>query len=178
MTDLSIGQPIVSMIILRDAGEADFPTILRLNEAEVRQTSPLDSAQLEFLHGLACFHRVAVVDGKVVGFLLALPQGTAYRSDNYVWFMSRYPHFIYVDRIVIATEFSGQGIGGRLYRALFRFAGTGATPLIACEYNIEPPNPASCAFHDRFGFREVGQQSLTGGKRVSLQVADPYQNST
>lgn len=161
------------MTALRDATEADFPVILKLNEAEVRQTSPLDAVQLADLHTLCCFHQVATVQGRVAGFLLALPQGTRYRSDNYTWFESRYPRFIYVDRIVIDAEYSGQGIGGQLYRALFRFAQDNGVPLVTCEYNIEPPNPVSRSFHARFGFREVGQQSLPGGKRVSLQLVEP-----
>ncbi|MCW8907722.1 MAG: GNAT family N-acetyltransferase [Sedimenticola sp.] len=161
------------MTKLRDAAEADFPAILNLNALEVRQTSPLDAGQLADLHTLSCFHQVATVHGQVAGFLLALPQGTPYQSDNYTWFDSRYPSFIYVDRIVIGADYSGQGIGGQLYRALFRFARDNAVPLITCEYNIEPPNPGSRAFHARFGFLEVGQQSLPGGKRVSLQMVDP-----
>jgi predicted GNAT superfamily acetyltransferase len=44
---------------------------------------------------------------------------------------------------------------------------------VACEYNIEPPNHASKAFHDKFGFQEVGTQYVADGtKRVSMQVAE------
>jgi predicted GNAT superfamily acetyltransferase len=45
-------------------------------------------------------------------------------------------------------------------------------PWVTCEYDIEPPNPASERFHRGFGFTEVGRQSVAGGKKqVSLQAA-------
>ena len=41
-------------------------------------------------------------------------------------------------------------------------------PVVVCEFDLEPPNPSSRAFHARFGFREVGTQ-VANGKTVSLQ---------
>lgn len=158
---------------VRDAAEADFDRIVELNAAVVRETSVMDIARLRQLHALARHHRVAVVDGEVVGFLLAMRDGAAYVNDNFGWFAARYPQFVYVDRIVVDAAASGTGIGRRLYDDLFdrtRLLGIG---LVACEYNLEPPNPASKIFHDRFGFSEVGRQHVAGGgKLVSLQVAD------
>ena len=44
-----------------------------------------------------------------------------------------------------------------------------ARPLLACEVNEQPPNPASMAFHERFGFAAVGRQETEGGtKQVAL----------
>jgi predicted GNAT superfamily acetyltransferase len=54
---------------------------------------------------------------------------------------------------------------------VFEFAATHSVGLVTCEYDVEPPNPASERFHARFGFREVGRQRLDGGKLVSLQAA-------
>jgi predicted GNAT superfamily acetyltransferase len=45
-------------------------------------------------------------------------------------------------------------------------------PVIVCEFDIEPPNPASQRFHARQGFREVGRQSIEGGKVVSMQACE------
>ena len=42
-------------------------------------------------------------------------------------------------------------------------------PQLCCEYNLQPPNPGSAAFHARHGFVEVGQQQLSSSKRVSMQ---------
>jgi uncharacterized protein len=157
---------------IRDTVEGDFERILELNDAEVRQTSPMDRERLTLLHGLSSYHRVAVVDGVIAGFLLCMREGSVYDSDNYRWFAERYQRFVYVDRIVVAADSGSRGVGSSLYEGLFEFARQQDVGQICCEYNMEPPNPASRAFHDKFGFREVGTQWLAGGtKRVSLQLA-------
>lgn len=57
--------------------------------------------------------------------------------------------------------------------APYEFARAREIGAITCEYNIDPPNPASRAFHDKFGFRELGTQWVAGGtKHVSLQAAE------
>jgi predicted GNAT superfamily acetyltransferase len=156
----------------RDLEEADFESIVALNAAEVRHTSPMDVARLRLLHELASHYKVAVVDGRVVGFLLAMREHTPYENENYAWFAARYPKFVYIDRIVIAWEFAGRHIGSALYKDLFAYARTSGVTVVACEYNIDPPNLPSKAFHDKFGFREVGAQRIAG-KLVSLQIASP-----
>ncbi len=159
---------------VRDATESDFDRIVKLNTTAVRETSAMDLARLQQLHALAFHHRVAVVDGEVAGFLLAMRDSAAYVNDNFDWFASRYPRFVYVDRIVVDAKAAGTRIGRRLYDDLFERARQLGVGVIACEYNLEPPNPASKAFHDRFGFREVGRQHVADGtKLVSLQIAEP-----
>lgn len=160
-------------IAIRDAVDADFERIVELNAAVVRETSAMDIARLKQLHALALHHRLAIVDGEVAGFVLAMRDGAAYANDNFDWFSARYPQFVYVDRIVVDAAASGKGIGRRLYDDLFARARQLRIGTIACEYNLEPPNPASKIFHDRFGFGEVGRQHVAGGsKLVSLQVAE------
>jgi len=59
-----------------------------------------------------------------------------------------------------------------LYEAVFAHAARSQLPWVTCEYDIEPPNPASERFHRGFGFAEVGRQSVADGKKqVSLQAA-------
>lgn len=160
-------------VVVRDAAAADFERIVALNAMFVAETSPMDLARLQQLHALAFHHRVALIDGEVAGFLLAMRDGAAYVNDNFDWFATRYPRFVYVDRIVVAAAAAGTGIGRRLYDDLFDRARRLGIGVVACEYNLEPPNPASKAFHDRFGFSEVGRQHVAGGnKLVSLQTAE------
>lgn len=110
---------------------------------------------------------------QVQAFIIALADGAPYENDNYTWFASRMTRFLYVDRVVVGSEFSGRGLGTRLYEDLFRFARVNGATTITCEYNIEPPNVASRVFHDRFGFKQIGTQWVAGRtKRVSLQAAD------
>lgn len=160
-------------IVLRNAVDADFDKILELNAAVVRETSAMDAARLQQLHALAFHHRVVAVDGEIAGFLLAMRDGAAYANDNFEWFSARYPRFVYVDRIVVDAAAAGKGIGRQLYDDLFDRARQLSLDIIACEYNLEPPNPASKIFHDRFGFTEVGRQHVAGRtKLVSLQIAE------
>jgi predicted GNAT superfamily acetyltransferase len=157
-------------VIVRDAVASDHPRIVALNAAEVAQTSAMDLARLRELAAMACGLTVAEVDGRVVGFLLAMDHAAAYDNDNFRWFADRYPAFIYVDRIVVDANAAGMGIGRALYRDLFAHAVACDAGRVVCEYNIEPPNPASSAFHDRFGFVEVGRQRVAARtKLVSLQ---------
>lgn len=156
---------------IRPATTADFDAILALNQESVAVLSPLSRERLAQLQGEAAVRRVVEADGAVVAFLLAFREGAAYDSPNYRWFASRYERFLYVDRVVVASAARGRGAGALLYRDVFEFAATHSVGLVTCEYDVEPPNPASERFHARFGFREVGRQQLDGGKLVSLQAA-------
>lgn len=157
---------------LRAILDSDYQAILEINAAEERQTSPMDLERLGSLVQISAYCKVAIVDGQVAAFLVALQDGAPYENENFNWFSSRMQHFLYVDRIVVDSRFAGRGIGSRLYDDLFSFALSKGIETITCEYNIEPPNPASRAFHDKFGFRELGTQWVAGGaKRVSLQAA-------
>lgn len=155
-----------------DMRETDFEAVVRLNDRVVLQTSAMDLGRLRELHALSSYHRVARVDGRTVAFVLAMRENAPYRNENFEWFASRYRKFVYVDRIVVRSEFAGMGLGTSLYRDLFVFAGANEVDAVVCEYNIDPPNLPSRAFHDKFGFREVGRQRVAGGsKLVTLQAA-------
>jgi predicted GNAT superfamily acetyltransferase len=165
--------------MLRDATPADFPAILALNEAFVSVLSPLDDARLRRLHAQAALHRVIEQDGRIEAFLLVLREGADYDSPNYRWFAQRYARFLYVDRIVVAADTHERGAGTQLYRDAYALASRDQVPFMTCEFDVEPPNPASERFHARLGFREVGRQQLHGGRKtVSLQALDVAAGNT
>jgi len=158
-------------MVLRDATPTDFDAILALNEESVGFLSPLTPARLARLHGQAALHRVVEEHGRVVAFLLAFREGAVYDSPNYQWFAARFDRFLYVDRVVVARDLQGHGLGARLYRDLFERALADGVPVVTAEYDLEPPNQVSARFHEGFGFREVGRQWVAGGaKLVSLQA--------
>ncbi|MGB1432818.1 MAG: GNAT family N-acetyltransferase, partial [Candidatus Poseidoniaceae archaeon] len=66
-----------------------------------------------------------------------------------------YDDFIYVDRVAVATDSRNQGVGAALYRAVVSYSTEHRVP-IAAEVNLNPPNPGSMRFHERFEFVEVG----------------------
>jgi uncharacterized protein len=158
--------------VIRNAKKGDFDSILALNQEAVHFTSPMDLARLTHLDTQSAYHRVIDLDGQVVAFLLALREGADYPNPNYGWFSERLDSFLYVDRIVIASTQQGKRLGQALYDDLFAYARQQGIGQIACEFDVEPPNPISQRFHARYGFGEVGTQWVAGGsKRVSLQVA-------
>jgi len=158
---------------IRDATQDDYRVILELNQAFVVHTSPMDLARLSALAGLSCYHRVACMDGQVAGFLLAIRSGARYENDNFAWFSRKYPSFVYVDRVVVASAARGQRLGSLLYEDLFGWARQHGIPLVTCEYNIVPANERSRLFHEKFGFKEQGTRWVAGRtKQVSLQTAD------
>ncbi len=134
--------------------------------------SPLTHERLAWLHGMASYRRVAVDGaGAVAAFLLAFCEGAAYDSPNYRWFAQAYARFLYIDRVVVAANRQGHGIGLRLYADLFAFARESGVPRVTCEIDSDPPNEVSRRFHLRYGFAEVGTQRVAGGqKAVSLQA--------
>ena len=162
----------MSNITIRDVAAPDFEAIVALNTSAVQHTSPMDIEHLRRLDSISGYHKAAVVENVVAGFLLVMPAGCEYCNDNFEWFSSRYDSFLYVDRIVIGDNYQGLKLGTRLYSDLFTFARSSNIANIVCEYNLVPPNEASRLFHERFSFSEVGSQWLNNGKKkVSLQLA-------
>ena len=64
--------------------------------------------------------------------------------------------------IYCAPEATGRGIGQQLYTALFD--AIRAEDLHVAIAGITVPNDASCALHERFGFRRVGLMHEVGRK--------------
>lgn len=155
---------------LRPATTEDFPALLALNAEQVRFLSPLDEARLAHLHAESVWHQLIEGDTGVCAFLLAFAPGSDYDSPNYRWFEARGGRVLYIDRVVVAASAQGRGCGRRLYEALFAYARAAGFEAVVCEYDLDPPNPVSAAFHARFGFREIGRQQANG-KQVSMQSA-------
>ena len=156
---------------IRDAHAADFAAILALNAESESFLSALDEKRLCLLHAWSAYHRVVEHAGSVVAFLLAFREGAPYDSPNYTWFAGHYRQFLYIDRVVVAATQQGRGIGALLYDDIVAFAAAAGIAQLTCEFDLEPPNPASARFHARYGFREVGRQWIDEGrKQVSLQL--------
>lgn len=154
----------------RDIAQVDIGAVLRLNDTFVHFLSPLDEEGLQTLLTVADYGRVAVFGGEIVGFLIGFLPGAAYDSVNYRWFDSRFDDFAYIDRIVVSREAQGRSLGRLFYDDFSAFAKLRSMKRLACEYYSVPLNEGSARFHTRYGFTEIGQQSLDSGKSVSLQT--------
>jgi uncharacterized protein len=154
------------MARLRELTRCDWPAALELNHGSVQELSELDEQRLQWLVSLA--HTALAVDreGELAGFALAIAPGTSYDSENYRWFGARFERFLYLDRIVVCAGLRRQGIATRLYDAMETAAGP--FERMVCEVNVEPPNPASLAFHGARGYAELDRLAHGEHKLVAL----------
>lgn len=143
--------------------------MLALNDAHRIETSPLDAEQLRALL-VQAFHLGLRGEGRDA-FLIALDQDAASASPNFQWFKSRYPRFVYIDRVIVAPHKRGIGLARNLYEELFEAAASAGHVLVGCEVNVEPPNPGSHAFHEALGFGEVGRAAILDGKKLVRYLA-------
>jgi len=149
----------------------DLDRVLALNESGVPGVGAINAPRLAHLVDQSSIALVATTDEPphemVAGFCLVLGPDADYDSVNYRWFCDRYDDFVYLDRVAIAPEFQGRGLGRALYEEVERWADAAWFVL---EVNLRPRNDASLAFHDRLGFGEVGQQETDYGTLVSLMA--------
>jgi predicted GNAT superfamily acetyltransferase len=161
MTDSPI-RDLLPPVSLRPVRDTDLSRILELNSAAVPAVNDLDAEQLDAILAGAHSAVAVVADAEPntpLGFAVLFTAGAEYASENYRWFSARSADFLYVDRIVVAPDHRGRGLGALLYSAVFDAARALGAEDVVCEVNLKPANPESLAFHDRLGFTEVGQQS-------------------
>jgi predicted GNAT superfamily acetyltransferase len=169
-------------IKLRDVREQELDSVLALNNAAGASILALDQTAIRRHFDQAAYFRVAEVDGLLAGFLIAYTADADYESPNLLWFRERYEHFLYIDRIVVASTRRGSGLGRVFYADVTSFAEV-RVPLLACEVFLEPRNDVAVLFHGTYGFQEVGQQVMASvGRRVSLLAKElcsfPYVRET
>jgi predicted GNAT superfamily acetyltransferase len=161
MTD-SPSLDVLPPVSLRPLRDTDTTHILDLNSAAVPAVNELDTEQLEAILASAHSTVAVVADSEPntpLGFAILFAAGADYASENYRWFSARSDDFLYVDRIIVAPDHRGQGLGALLYSAVFDAARAIGAAEVYCEVNLKPANPQSLAFHERLGFTEVGQQA-------------------
>ena len=147
-----------------------YSQILPINESALPHVNSLSDVDLANLAAQSVYFKVVLIDEKVSGFLLAMEQGADYQSLNYQWFSRRYDSFLYVDRIVVASDCAGAGLGTALYKNLIESLGHRA-PVLTCEVNLKPANTPSLKFHQKLGFEQIDTQDTEGGRKtVSLMA--------
>ena len=148
-------------IIIRDVREHELDLVLALNNAAGPGILPMDAAKLAYFWENADYFRVAEKDGLLAGFLVGLGQDAEHDSPNFLWFRDRYPEFLYIDRIVIASTRRGAGVGRVFYGDVQSFAEV-RVPRLAAEVFLEGSSHPALLFHGSFGFREMGQHVMPG----------------
>jgi hypothetical protein len=145
-------------------GLLDSAAMLTLNNANAGETSLLDEAGMAALLKGAFY--VGGTDRGMTAFLIALDHNAPYVNPNFSWFKERLKTFVYIDRVIVAQASRGHGIARKLYRDLFAAASRTGHHRVVCEVNINPPNPASEAFHAALGFIGIGDATIHDGKKT------------
>ncbi|MGE7138552.1 GNAT family N-acetyltransferase [Luteibacter sp. NPDC031894] len=155
-------------LAIRDVREHDLDAVLALNNEAGTGILATDLDRLRRLYEIAHYFRVAEEDDRILGFLIAMRQDADYASPNFRWFQAHYESFVYIDRIVIASQSRGHGLGRIFYCDVQSYAEV-RVPLLTCEVFLEPRNDQTVLFHGTMGFQEVGQQKMgETGPKVSL----------
>ena len=150
---------------LHDLSSLDLTLVLSLNNAHAKETSALDEGGLAVLLNMAFYARG--LNRGATAFLIALDHNAPYENQNFAWFLASHEAFIYIDRVIVAKSARGQGIARLLYEDLIAAAKQAGHNRVVCEVNIDPPNPASDAFHAAMGFHGIGEATIHNGtKRV------------
>lgn len=147
----------------------DGPALLAMNNAAVPAVNLLSTAELTALAGMGSVRMVRGTQPE--GFIVLIPPGAAYDSDNYAFFSERFDAFLYVDRVVVAEGARGSGVGRALYADAMARARAEGRQRLCSEVNVRPPNPVSMAFHTRLGFDVIAERESAGsGKRVAMMA--------
>jgi uncharacterized protein len=155
-------------IVIRDAHPDEFAEILRINAESSPGVTRLAMADIASLIPVATLCWVAVAERNVAGYLIAFVASARYEGEEFTWFRNRIQDFVYVDQLALARSYRRRGIGNTLYSTLERWAAEHSCRSLSCEVNIDPPNPASMAFHASYGFVEIGRMHTADGRQVSL----------
>jgi len=165
-------------IALRDIEARDLEEVLKLNNEAGKSIVPIEPDRLAQLEQTAHYFRIAEVNGQLAGFLVGLTREADYDSPNFSWFKDHCSDqgFLYIDRVVVSSNFRRHGIGRVLYCDVLSFAEV-RFPLLSCEVFIEPRDDVSLIFFGTNDFTEVGQQVLPNQRQVSLMTKPlkPYE---
>tara|TARA_B100001093_G_scaffold317457_1_gene302858 strand:- start:247 stop:741 length:495 start_codon:yes stop_codon:yes gene_type:complete len=146
---------------------SDLEEIWNINQENIPEVG--DVPNLDRLKKLIDWssHLIVVRDNDISGFIILMREGQNYDSLNYEFFNSQSFPFLYVDRIAIKDGHRRKGLGRMIYEKTIDIA-KDLDVSTCCEVNTIPRNDPSLAFHDTFGFREVGTKDYDDHSVVYL----------
>ena len=97
------------------ATKSDLDFVLSLNQDSLSAVSQLDISKINHFLQISSYFKIFKIDDKSVGFMIGLKAGKDYKSENYIWINQRYSSFIYVDRIIIGSNYRNEGLGFYFY---------------------------------------------------------------
>ena len=156
--------------IIKKATESDLDFALSLNQTSLSAVSHSNLKQMKYFLDVSSYFKILCIENSPVGFLIGLMPGMDYKSENYLWVNRIYQSFIYIDRVIIDAKNRNKGLGSILYDDLVK-SFQGNVENVICEVNVKPYNSQSLHFHEKYGFKEIGQKDIQNGtKRVSYLI--------
>ncbi len=155
-------------LLQKPFSDSDLNQIWSINQENIPEVG--DVADLDRLNQLINWssHVLVVREHEIAGFIILMRENENYDSLNYHFFNSQNNPFLYVDRIAIKEGHRRQGLGQMIYEKTIEIANDLNIPT-CCEVNTIPRNDPSLAFHDSFGFVEVGTKDYDDHSVVYLK---------
>ena len=155
-------------LLQKPFSDSDLDQIWSINQENIPEVGNV--ANLERLNQLIDWssHVLVVREQEIAGFIILMRENQSYDSLNYDFFNSQNDPFLYVDRIAIKEGHRRQGLGKMIYEKTIDIANDLNLPT-CCEVNTIPRNGPSLAFHDNFGFKEVGTKDYDDHSVVYLK---------
>ena len=155
-------------LLQKPFSDSDLDQIWSINQENIPEVGNV--ANLERLNQLINWssHVLVVREQEIAGFIILMRENQSYDSLNYDFFNSQNDPFLYVDRIAIKEGHRRQGLGKMIYEKTIDIANDLNLPT-CCEVNTIPRNGPSLAFHDNFGFKEVGAKDYDDHSVVYLK---------
>jgi hypothetical protein len=155
---------------IRAATPGDLSSILEINAQSRPGVARLSDGEVASLLEVAPAVRVATVDSRVVGYVIAYPSDWPCEGEEFAWFRDHYATFLYVDQVAVASRLRGAGLGAQLYHDVEQWALARRIPLLTCEVNLRPANPGSVRFHKRHGYHPVQDLETRDGRKALLMA--------
>ena len=156
--DLSKGFEIIKFS--RSLPSNTLENLYKLNQENTPEVGSIESYEsFASLLDISSINLLIEYKKQPVGFVICFRENLEYESLNYKFFNETKQKFLYIDRVVIKSDYRRMGIGTHVYRYIDGIAAKESLP-ICCEVNSIPLNQISLNFHSKNGFIKVGERKF------------------
>lgn len=140
-----------------------------LNQENTPEVGSLASIkELSNLIKISSLNFYILNNDEIIGFVICFRESAEYLSLNYKFFSKTENKFLYIDRVIVDKKHRRNGAASSLYNHLSYLAKLENIP-ICCEVNTEPRNDISLNFHEKHGFKSVGEKNFNDHSVVYLK---------
>ena len=156
--DLSKGFEIIKFS--RSLPSNKLENLYKLNQENTPEVGSIESYEsFVSLLDISSINLLIEYKKQPVGFVICFRENLEYKSLNYKFFNETKQKFLYIDRVVIQSDYRRMGFGTKVYKYIDGVAAKESLP-ICCEVNSIPLNQISFNFHAKNGFIKVGERDF------------------